>query len=58
MATPNPNRKTLSFQVSLLLWERLRHRVPRYGDRSEVLRQLVEKFLAGDVVIIKAPRRI
>jgi metal-responsive CopG/Arc/MetJ family transcriptional regulator len=58
MANQNPFKRVTSFLIPITLLERFKKRVPRYGDRSEVLRQLVEKYLTGDVVVVKPARRI
>ena len=49
-------KKIVSFQLDERTFDALRRRVPKYGDRSEVLRKLVEKFLNDDIEV-KVPAR-
>lgn len=51
--------KLIAFKVSQDTYELLRKRVPGYGDISNLMRELTNKFLANEVkVIIKSQEKI
>jgi len=52
----NNNFRAVSISLHKDLVERLRKRVPRYGDRSKVVQLLLEHFLDGKI-ILKVPER-
>ncbi len=58
MPSADKNERSTSFKLPESLYQRFKNRVPRHGDRSAVLRTLVEKFLNNEVVVITKPRRI
>jgi hypothetical protein len=52
------NYQVTSFSIKRDLYDRLRKRLPRYGDRSKAIALMVEKFLAGEIKLEIPPRRL
>jgi hypothetical protein len=46
-----PIRLTTSFRVHRVLLEQFKQRVPKRGDRSYVMCELLKMYLAGKVIV-------
>jgi hypothetical protein len=55
---PSLTHQVTSFSIKRDLYERLKKRLPRYGDRSKAIALLVEKFINGEVRLEIPPRRL
>jgi hypothetical protein len=62
MVVATPQQKvqltSLSFSTTVTTANRLRAKLPRYGDRSKVINFLLEKYLNGEIEVRIPERRL
>ena len=56
--TNKPEPVATSFRCPWELYKRFIASTPNYGDRSRVLRALIEKYLDGEIVIQIQPKGV
>ena len=58
MSTTHPGHRNVSAWLPQDLYDRLKIRLPKYGDRSKAIIRLLEKFLANEVKLEVPSRKL